>query len=237
MSFPQRPDYSKSQIDRAGSIASSAKIGSKEYSDAIHIIDQWRKAHGYPIHTFFVTLQRKARQVSHQALIARRLKRMPTILDKLGNRQDAMRLSRMQDIGGVRAILPDVQGVYSLFTQYSNNKRFPHILKGDPHDYIAIPKESGYRGIHLVYEFNNVQGRSSQSRLYDGLKVEVQLRSQLQHEWATAVEAVGMLLGEELKSSKGSKIWLSFFKQYHQLLPLSKVSLYLQFIVIYGSRN
>lgn len=211
MSFSPRPDYSKSYIDRAGVVASSAEPGSPEYEAAIHVIDEWRKAHGYPLHTFFITLRRKANTISRGTLIARRLKRMPTILDKISSRESSMKLSRMQDIGGVRAILPEVKHVYALRDMYIKNRRFPHELKLE-HDYVANPKASGYRGIHLVYEFNNTQGRTENARCYDGLKVEMQLRTQLQHEWAATVEAVGMILGKELKSSKGPKKWLSFFQ-------------------------
>lgn len=164
------------------------------------------------MHTFNVTLRRKAYQISREAIVARRLKRLPTILDKLGSREKSMSLSRMQDIGGVRAIMPEVKDVYKLFNIYTQKGRFAHILKGTPHDHIAHPKPSGYRGIHLVFEFNNAQGRSSNARDYDGLNIEVQLRTKLQHEWGTAVETVGMLRHEELKSSRGNKQWLAFFR-------------------------
>jgi hypothetical protein len=43
------------------------------------------------------------------------------------------------------------------------------------------------------------------------LKIEVQLRSKLQHAWATTVETVGTFLGEALKSSIGPDNWLRFF--------------------------
>ena len=39
----------------------------------------------------------------------------------------------------------------------------------------------------------------------------MQLRSQLQHAWATAVETVGTFLRQALKSSLGEDIWLRFF--------------------------
>jgi hypothetical protein len=37
------------------------------------------------------------------------------------------------------------------------------------------------------------------------------LRSQLQHTWATAVEAVGIFVHQALKSSSGEDKWLRFF--------------------------
>jgi hypothetical protein len=40
----------------------------------------------------------------------------------------------------------------------------------------------------------------------------VQIRSRLQHSWATTVEAVGLLRGEYLKGNKGSADWLRLFK-------------------------
>lgn len=75
-------------------------------------------------------------------------------------------------------------------------------------DYISQPKPSGYRGIHLVYRFCSTTKPSSQ---YNGLKIEIQLRSQFQHAWATTVETVGTFLGEALKSSIWPDDWLRFF--------------------------
>jgi len=39
----------------------------------------------------------------------------------------------------------------------------------------------------------------------------VQIRSQIQHAWATAVEVAAVLLSQPLKSSIGSDVWLRFF--------------------------
>jgi hypothetical protein len=58
-----------------------------------------------------------------------------------------------------------------------------------------------------VYRF-----ASPHSPDYDGLQVEIQLRSRLQHAWATAVETVGTLLRQALKASEGEQDWLRFFQ-------------------------
>jgi hypothetical protein len=47
--------------------------------------------------------------------------------------------------------------------------------------------------------------------IYNGLFIEVQMRSRLQHAWATAVETVGTFLSQALKSSQGEEDWLRFF--------------------------
>ena len=49
-------------------------------------------------------------------------------------------------------------------------------------DYIENPKSSGYRSIHYIYKY------SSNIQDYDGLKIELQIRTRLQHSWAMAVE-------------------------------------------------
>jgi hypothetical protein len=74
-------------------------------------------------------------------------------------------------------------------------------------DYITQPRDSGYRGIHLIYTY-----LSDRNPTHNGLKVEVQLRSVLQHAWATAVETVGTFLQQSLKASQGMPEWLRFFQ-------------------------
>ena len=73
-------------------------------------------------------------------------------------------------------------------------------------DYLETPKESGYRSIHLTYAY---QGEKEE---YKNFKVEVQIRSKVQHAWSTAVEVVGTFLGNNLKASQGDEKWLNFFK-------------------------
>ena len=73
-------------------------------------------------------------------------------------------------------------------------------------NYIDNPKESGYRGVHLVYRYY-----SDKKQDYNSLKIEMQLRSQLQHAWATAVETVSVLTQQALKSNIGTDQWKRFF--------------------------
>jgi hypothetical protein len=60
--------------------------------------------------------------------------------------------------------------------------------------------------VHLVYAYH-----SDKTPTYQGLKVELQIRSRLQHAWATAVETVGTFTRQALKSSWGDTDWLRFF--------------------------
>jgi len=110
----------------------------------------------------------------------------------------------MQDIGGCRAVVGNVSHVYQLFANYQESD-IKHKLE-KMNDYIKSPKPTGYRGIHMVYRYN-----SDRSEIYNGLLIEVQIRSPLQHAWATAVETVGLFTQQALKSSRGQMEWLRFF--------------------------
>jgi len=117
-----------------------------------------------------------------------------------------MKLSRMQDIGGCRAVLSTVEHVDRLTQYYLKEAQFKHEFINKK-DYIEKPKQSGYRSVHLVYKY-----RSDRSTTYNGLQLELQFRSRLQHAWATAVETVGTFLKQSLKASQGSEEWLEFFR-------------------------
>jgi putative GTP pyrophosphokinase len=208
MKFPAPPKTTNAAIDRAGKVLLKTKSSSREYDEALLIVNAWRVGHAYPINTFITTLRRKTLRIKG-SIVAQRLKRLPTIIQKL-RRNPSMSLSRMQDIGGTRAILPDIKSVYAIRDQYLLNESFSHEpLK--PKDYIKYPKDDGYRGIHLIYRYNNTQARNGKANAYKGLKVEIQIRTILQHAWATAVETIGTLRNESLKSQIGDEKWLKFF--------------------------
>jgi putative GTP pyrophosphokinase len=197
------PNYTKNQVNKAGDILRGKLDDIDQAIWAFDVVGNWRSCHGYPINTFQATLRNRIKSIEPNAIVAQRLKRVVSIIDKL-RRFKSMQLSRMQDIGGLRAILTNLNKVRTLETIY-NNSRFTHEFVSC-RDYIANPKRSGYRSIHLVYRYRNPRAPD-----YDGLFVELQLRTKLQHAWATAVETIGTFLEHALKSSEGPEIWLDFF--------------------------
>lgn len=169
------PTESKSHINKAGKILVQGNLFSQEYQDALELANRWRACHAYPINTFQATLRTKIRSCQGEVIVAQRLKRMPTIIDKL-SRFPTMQLTTMQDIAGTRAIFENLSDVQLITSKYVHNKNFPHEIVGD-YDYISNPRDiDGYRSRHLVYKYRNNQNPS-----YNGLRVEIQLRTKLQH--------------------------------------------------------
>jgi len=196
--------YTKGQIDAAGIILIDPREDFEKYDQALQIINYWRALHSFPLNTFQKTLRRKAKLVDPQSLVAQRIKRLSSIDAKLSRFSPQMKLSQMQDIGGCRAVVSSVSEVEKLVEIYEKSDIKHKVGRKD--NYISKPKDSGYRGIHVVYRYF-----SDRRKTFNGLKVEMQFRSQLQHAWATSVETVGTFTKQALKSSRGEADWLRFF--------------------------
>lgn len=205
MRFPPVPSDSKSSINKAGQLLAKGDGSVHDNIRSIILVSDWRASHAYPINTFQSTLRSKLENYSSDSIVAQRLKRMPTIIDKL-RRYPHMQLTTMQDIGGLRAVLESMKDVRMLGEEYKERSRFRHELVEEK-NYILFPRsEDGYRSHHLVYKY-----RSAQNPTYNSLRVELQIRTILQHVWATAVETMGTFLGQALKSRQGDQDWLDFF--------------------------
>ena len=111
--------YSRKQIDKAGEQLTSAGISPDLQGSSLDILSNWRSAHNFPLHIFAVRLRHVVNQIDANALVVRRLKRIPSILKKLKRDQTkTMKMSQMQDIGGCRAVLADIAKVNQLSDEY-----------------------------------------------------------------------------------------------------------------------
>lgn len=198
------PAYSKTAVDKAAWALVDPSVARADRETSLVVVNNWRSSHAFPLNTIQMSLRRRVGQIDPDATVSQRIKRLPSITQKV-ERFPGMRLSRMQDIGGCRAILADAEIVRKAFDVYraGNGKHELHRVD----DYMDDkPKPSGYRGVHLVYKY-----RSDRKSTYNGLSIEIQLRTRWQHAWATAVETVGFFTSQALKSSAGSDDWLRFF--------------------------
>lgn len=201
----QIPLYSFTEVDKAGRTYLNPASSIKETEEALDIINNWRAAHGFPLQSFRAILYRYSKKVhkTPNPLIAHRIKRLPSIKLKL-ELNHHMRLSQMQDIGGCRVVLKDVFAVMQLVEIFKNS-RIKHVPL-TPKNYIDNPKDTGYRAVHLIYKYNSIEHKE-----YNELRIEIQVRTKLQHIWATAVETVDTLTKNALKSNIGPQDWKRFF--------------------------
>lgn len=204
--------FSKGQIEKAGRSIRHGCVG-EERKDAILKIQNYRETHLYPLMLIKNHLVQATKKVTKQGLVARRLKMLSTIIDKLerptldGEKANAIEVTRMQDIGGCRAIVSNLKQLNELHERLKNSRSVHQIIKTS--NYLT-PKDSGYGGVHLVYSC--FAGSESENE-WKKTKIEVQLRTELQHAWATSLEIIDTLEGIKLKTSlEGHENWRRFFK-------------------------
>ena len=197
--------YSRSRVDRAGAVLKDDSAAGAERAKARPIFGWWRGRHRVPLAEVCGLVAERSRRVTTDGFLALRLKRLPSVEAKL-RRFPTMRLSRMQDLGGCRAVVPSVreaEEVRALCRDLGPHDRLRE------NDYLAEPKGDGYRGIHLVWGY---RAETPEAAPGDGRRIEIQIRSRLQHAWATAVETVDALRETQLKiGGSGSGDWKRFF--------------------------
>lgn len=139
------------------------------------------------------------RKAGAEPNVTQRLKRFSTIVDKL-QRHPTMQLSTMEDIGGVRAVLPRQSQVDDVVRELRRQPRWrikrvrEYISERDPG-----PKPDGYRAVHVVVE-------------RDGCFVEIQLRTPWQDAWAQSVEQDTRRLRAGLKFGLGPADLREYFR-------------------------
>ncbi|MEQ1977405.1 RelA/SpoT domain-containing protein [Xenorhabdus sp. SGI240] len=201
--------YTKSQIKKAGeNIRKDENI-----IEAIEMIRNYRAAHLYPLTIIKNLIWKRAKKIAPKAIIARRLKRLPTIIDKLqrktldGKNNNSISIVRMQDIGGCRVIVKNKRELLAL-NRSLEISRTVHVLKNFK-DYTVEKRNTGYRGIHRIYQCYGKKAFHD----WKGFLIEVQLRTKLQHLWATTVEVVDLCEGKTLKTNPANSDpkWIEYF--------------------------
>ena len=197
--------YPKKEVVRVGDTL-RRRIPEDRPAEALHafrVAYDWRNSHAYPMRKIRRELGGRVRKLHIEGIAAARMKRMSSIRKKL--KKLPFNLTQIQDLGGCRAILPSIDNVRALIAAYRAGASI-HMLRNET-DYIERPKPDGYRSFHFVLSF---QGQDEEL-IYDGRRIEVQIRTELQHSWATAVEAVGLFRDEDLKAGEGDSDWLRLF--------------------------
>ena len=186
------------------------------YDISVDEVSSWRGLHETPLQRLNSSLRTKLKKLVNSPeykldesyVVSRRLKRMPSIEAKL-RRFNNMQLSRIEDIGGLRVVLKDMRHIRVFLEdlEYYKGKAKTFIITRernyiDPEDDCDIKKD-GYKSYHQIYKYLNGD--------LAGLKIELQIRTILQHAWATAVETLGIIEKTPFKSGKGDQDYKEFF--------------------------
>lgn len=185
--------YSKTQIRNAGKNIKEKLVS----NETLDVLSFWRSCHANPLDQAYNILQKYANETDKNVLFAKRLKRADSIINKL-QRFPSMKLDRINDIGGCRAILSSIKKVDKLVKKLKDSKYFK-LHK----NYIQTPQDDGYRSIHMVGKFTDKDGKK--------YTIELQIRTNIQHSWATSVEIVDLFQKESIKAKSGDKNWTNFF--------------------------
>lgn len=205
-------ENSKAKIDQVGqTLASwwdggSPQLGLDETQHAFDVVQNWRSSHAMPLLTVRMNLEKRAKAIDPKVLVAQRIKRIQSTLNKLV-REPTMKLSQMHDLGGCRAIVSNVEAIRTLTDIYAKRSLISQ-KEMRCYDYLNAPKLDGYRGVHLVVRY---VARKKSNEPWNGQRVEIQLRTRLQHAFSTAVETVSLFTRSALKTGGGATEWRRFF--------------------------
>lgn len=187
------PEPTNPQVKKAGRlfrrIGRGEVVTSGELDGAIHIVQAFRRAHAGPLVSANNGLRSFVKTEGCRVEVTQRLKRFVTIYDKM-QRERTLDLSRMQDIGGVRAVLDSIDEIRRVETRLKARRP----VRGYS-DYVTEPRTSGYRGVHVIVD-------------YGGRQIEVQLRTRAMHAWALTVEHQTSRLGINLKQDGSHDVQL-----------------------------
>ncbi len=176
---------------------------------AHEVIREWRSHNIYALDIASKLLERIVKNLDlKNCYTGQRLKRLVSIKQKLV-KSEGMRLTKMQDIVGVRLVVNDLKELAKVVKLLQDGKilgRNISIVR--EFNYIKKPKEDGYRSYHITFEIKNKHRGIEYKRLF-----ELQVRTKSQHAWSTVVETIGTYMGVNFKGGDGEKDWKSFFKE------------------------
>ena len=169
------------EINRLGTriVKAEGVLSSKDLS----MLQEFRTSFSKPLTNTFNEVISIKNNIRQSAIVAFRLKRIGTIINKVIRKPD-MNLSRMGDIAGIRMMFENDREVYRALEFIQSQFE----QSGKVRDYIKYPKKIGYKGVHIY-----VKDKTS------GKRIEIQIRTTAHHNWATLVEISDLLYDTRLK--------------------------------------
>lgn len=183
-------EISKQAIKKLGSRLrkqqnSESKILDNNDIKSLHEYRIWFKE---PMSHIFKIVGDISSDVYGSRVITYRIKRIESILSKL-IREPTMSLTKMGDIVGCRCIVNTEENVYKIVELIK--QKFNIVFE---RDYLKTPRQSGYQSYHLVIQLPE-----------DWRTVEIQIRTDNNHNWATLLEITDLLYNVKVKEGATHK--------------------------------
>jgi len=216
------PGHSRSHVKRSGEVLRKSEDPFNE-TEAMSALNNWKAAHELPLHYIMRTIKQYVKKVSNVSTVVQRRKRTESILLKLAQ-QPKLDLARMQDLVGFRVVFrhedkkKNLDCIEELIQKISSSKMRSKVTRLT--NYIDEPRNSGYRSVHAIFKY-----KSPKYPTHNNMQVELQIRTKMQHMWATAVETVGMFERSNLKQELGDEKWLEFFRLMSKLMAIDEGTL------------
>ena len=188
-------------IKTKGDIIRLGELIRKQYPNieriTIQDLEDFRTSHKDSLASIFKHLCKIRYKASKNMIVTYRIKRFESIINKL-RRLPNQKFDRMWDIGGCRCIVNSDEEVYKLRDEIAK-----YLIIKKVNDYLKNPQEDGYKSLHLYVHLPG-----------DDKTVEIQIRNQVDHNWATLVEISDLLFDSGLKEYGKNKE----LQHFHRLL-------------------
>jgi putative GTP pyrophosphokinase len=201
---------SRTQVDKAGDFlrhyvsGPDAAFDEEQVEAALLTVEEYRQSFTAASEAVAARLAPMVDDTASGAQLVGRPKRFGAVIMKL-IRLRTIRLTQIEDIAGLRVKFPNgPQEVQALLRRILDEWPDAVVI-----DYVAKPKATGYRAIHVVLA-------------EDDRWVEVQLRTVRQNRWADEVEAAADRLDFRLKDGIGPDELVRYFERASLKLALEE---------------
>jgi ppGpp synthetase/RelA/SpoT-type nucleotidyltranferase len=156
-----------------------------ETHDDLHALADLRLHYRQVLERAHVEVAQLCAETAHAEPMAPRVKTLKTTMEKLHRQPDLRSLAQIRDLAGLRVVVHGTRAdqddvVARIATQLPDDDRPPKVIDR------RLDPRAGYRAVHLEIR-------------REGVLIEVQVRTALQHQWAELYERTADRLGRGLR--------------------------------------